>query len=1130
MAAEFSLTGDLPSDLTVLEASAGTGKTYTIEGLVARYVASGVPLRKLLVVTFTRAATAELRDRVRTRMLRIEAHLTAVLDGGLPGTDDEVARLLADPDDLTATAEHRDRLTEALADFDAATISTIHGFCQHVLAGVGLSGDLDRQATLIEDDRDVIEAVVDDLLVRRFAAGDTGDVRVTRSVLQTIARAVVNNPDAVIVPDPAGEPEAALRVELARAIVTEVEQRKRRFSLLSYNDLLTRLAKTLHDPHRGTAARQRLRDQYDVALIDEFQDTDPIQWDIFSSVFGQGRALVLIGDPKQAIYAFRGADVYAYLRASYGREPQTLRTNWRSDQRLLDALNVVFAGAELGHERIPYRQVEAAPQHREPRLLGAPSQAALRLRLARRDDGYRTTKGGFIVTEQAREHIARDVAVQAVELLSSGADIVDRAAGGTEEAHQVRPADIAVLVRSNAEAALVQRMLHSADVPAVINGVGSVFATAAATDWLRLLEALEQPSSGSRARTVALTPFLGWSANQADQADDAAWDGVHAKLRWWAGILRDHSVASLLQTILAQEGLPERLLAQSEGERYLTDLEHVGELLHAAAISEELGASAIPGWLRQRVRESTEDVEADEQARRLESDAQAVQVLTVHRSKGLEWPVVFAPYLWSTKSNNDGGVPVFHDENRGHRRAADVGGDSEPSFSEHRATARDEARGEELRLVYVALTRARHQAVVWWMPCPYASDAPLSRLLLCRNSRTGNVLNAGKFRLRDDDGTRADLDALAGRTGGAMVVESLPRQLPEISWAGADEDPQQLAAAPFGRPLDLRWRRTSYSALTRPAHDAAHAVGSEPDEAVTDDEVLPPGEIVVASSAADESALRAVPSLLADMRGGADVGTFVHAVFEHADFAADDLQAEIAKHVVEQRARRDVELGDEAMVVDGLVQAIRTPLGPLVGDVALRDIVMRDRIDEMAFELPLVGGAAPTGGLAIADIAAVLRRHVAPGDPLDGYADVLEDPIFASGIRGYLNGSIDAVLRTPQGMAVVDYKTNWLGVDDEPLSAWHYTPDALGAAMQRAHYPLQALLYVVALHRYLRWRMPQYAPDKDLAGVLYLFVRGMTGPDVPRVHGQPCGVFSWRPPTQLVTELSDLLDRGAVAA
>jgi len=1143
---DFDPLADLPRGVTVLEASAGTGKTYTIEGLAARYVAERFPLRRLLVVTFTRAATAELRDRVRTRMVRVAEHLGAVLDGAGRQSDDAVAGYLAGVGTgvgIDVVRERHRRLTEALSDFDAATISTIHGFCQQVLAGVGLTGDLDRQATLIEDERDVIDAVVDDVLVERFASVD-GDVVVARSALRKIAKALIDNPDAVIVPDAAEEPEVAIRVELARRVRTEIDERKRRFRLLSYSDLLVRLADTLADPTRGPAARERLRSQYDVALIDEFQDTDPVQWDILSRVFasngdgGSGRALVLIGDPKQAIYSFRGADVYAYLKASRGRDPFTLQTNWRSDQGLLDAYNVVFAGAQLGHEQIPYRRVDAAPGHEQPRLVGAPVEAPLRLRIARTDDGHRVYKGS-VVANAARAHVARDVAVQAVELLDSPAELIDRGPDGKERSprRRVRPKDIAVLVRSNAEAALVQKELHKAGVPAVINGVGSVFATSAATEWLRLLEALEQPTSVSRARTAALTVFLGWTGERlaAARTDPRAMDPVHEALLAWAAILRDRSVASLLQTIVAQQDLPKRVLGLPDGERHMTDIEHVAELLHAAVIGEELGPSALTGWLRERINEASDDLDAEERARRLESDAEAVQVLTVHRSKGLEYPVVFAPFLWSSNASREVPVPVFHDEDRGGDRSADVGGPQAPGFAEHKALHQDEAKGEELRLVYVALTRARHQAVVWWLPAAYANQAPLSRLLLCRNSRTGDVLNAGKFRLKNDDLTRADLDALAERTDGKMAIESIPFELPEAEWTGDVGGAVELDTARFDRSLDLRWRRTSYSAITRAAHDEPR-VGSEPDVEFTDDEALAPRAVVGAVADGDaatglEERLRGVPLPLAAMPGGVDVGTFVHGVFEDADFTAADLRGEL-KTVFEARGeKRAVDVGDPSVFLDGLVQVVQTPLGPLAEGVRLADIGASDRLAELDFEVPLVGGSAGRSErLTVAAIGRLLRSHLPGDDPVRAYAEKLFDRAFHADLRGYLAGSIDAVLRVGGKYLVVDYKTNKLSVPDEELSAWHYRPAALVSAMERGHYPLQALLYAVALHRYLRWRVRDYSAEHHLGGVLYLFVRGMVGADTPVVDGVPCGVFSWQPPAALVEALSDLIDAGEVAA
>jgi exodeoxyribonuclease V beta subunit len=255
---------------------------------------------------------------------------------------------------------------------------------------------------------------------------------------------------------------------------------------------------------------------------------------------------------------------------------------------------------------------------------------------------------------------------------------------------------------------------------------------------------------------------------------------------------------------------------------------------------------------------------------------------------------------------------------------------------------------------------------------------------------------------------------------------------------------------------------------------------------------------------------------------GVDFGTFVHTVLEATDFAAPDLDAELAERVAAALARRALDLGGEPdRVVQGLRAAILTPLGPVVEGLRLRDIARADRLDELEFELPLAGGDTPSGRLTLDAIAVALRQHLSADDPMAAYAARLEDPALRSQVRGFLTGSIDLVARigcppTPR-FAVVDYKTNWLGPAGEPLTLAHYRPDVLAEEMSRAHYGLQALLYTVALHRYLRWRLPGYAPDRHLTGVLYLFVRGMAGePDA--------GVFAWRPPGSLVEALSDVLD------
>jgi exodeoxyribonuclease V beta subunit len=417
----FSVCGPLPTAVTVLEASAGTGKTFTIAALAARYVAEGTPLDQILLVTFTRMATGELRDRVRERLVRTEQGLARYLAGAPPDDDDEVVALLSDGPADEVRVRHA-RLARALARFDAATIATTHGFCQEVLSGLGIVGDIETDMTFVEDPADLVEEVVDDLFVRRFHRH--GQPQFSRAEALLIARTAVDNPAARIEPEAAPDNSiAAMRVRFARAVCEEFEHRKRRMSLITYEDLLTRLKDTLAGPG-GEAAAARLRERYRVVLVDEFQDTDPVQWDIMRLAFGGGDvALVLIGDPKQAIYAFRGADVYAYLAAATTAEARaTLEINWRSDQSLIDAYDVMFGGATLGHEGIVYRKVRAAPANQLPGLSGAPEGAAVRVRVVHRDEPTikRTRGGGYASAPSVRDHIARDLAADLAGVLAGG--------------------------------------------------------------------------------------------------------------------------------------------------------------------------------------------------------------------------------------------------------------------------------------------------------------------------------------------------------------------------------------------------------------------------------------------------------------------------------------------------------------------------------------------------------------------------------------------------------------------------------------------------------------------------------------------------------------------------------------
>jgi exodeoxyribonuclease V beta subunit len=1128
----FDLLAEVPRGVTVLEASAGTGKTYTIAALATRFVAEGVPLEQMLLMTFTRMATGELRERVRERLSASERRLAGVLAGApLRSDGDALDRMLASGD-RAEIGLRRERLERALSSFDAATIETTHSFCREVLSELGTLGDLDPDVTLTEAVDDILADVVDDLYIRRFLK-EPGRPAIDRAQAGAIAAAAVRNADAVIYPmGDGGPPEVGMRKRLAEAVRVELTARKRALGVITYDDLLGQLLRALTGLN-GPAAIEMLRRRYSVVLIDEFQDTDPVQWEIISLAFGDRAArLVLIADPKQAIYAFRGADVFAYLTAARTATTRsTLAINYRSDACLLAGFDALFGGVRLGHPEIVYRQVSATAGHVGGRLRGAPSSAALRFRVLDRSR-VGLTRTGFADTSEAREAIAADVAADIVALLESGAEIEERdGEGGVVGTRPLACGDIAVLVDKHRNAASVQRELEAASVPAVIAGAGSVFATPAAGHWLTLLEALERPSSALRARTAALTPLVGWDAMALAEADPADSEALHQSLYRWSRGFTDDGLAAMTDAVMVQSGVAARLLARVGGERLVTDLQHVAELLHGATAEEQLGLSALTAWLRQRIDAAgTEGAHGDERTRRLDSDAAAVQVLTIHRSKGLEWPVVYCPYLWDTGRIPEEKTPVYF--HRDGERAVDVslGGSG---YEANRASHNAEERGEDLRLAYVALTRARHRTVVHWAGSWDCGNSPLSRLLFARRE-SGEIAVDGPRTPPDADAFAA-LEAVAARCSepGAVSVEWVAPTGLAVSWSAPAGAPGELAAARFARNLDTRWRRTSYSALTAIAHD--RRVSSEPEAPLLEDE--PAGEAAPGrgdagrGERAREAAATELP--LAPMAFGPAVGTLIHQALDLSDFAAPKLVPELALRLAEAAGPRGVALLEcpVGQVATGLATALSTPIAALDG-LSLAGVDRSDRLDELTFELPLSGGDRPAAGVnvTLSDLSALLARFIPANSPLAGYPARLADPLVAGVLRGYLTGSIDLALRVgdparPGGRAryaVVDYKTNWLAPPGEPLRAGDYRPAALALEMQRTHYLLQGLLYSVALHRFLRWRVPGYDPDRDLAGIHYLFLRGMTGDGAT-------GVFSWQLPTGLVPAVSDLLDGEPVA-
>ena len=473
----FDVCGPLPTGTTLLEASAGTGKTFTIAALTARYVAEGVAeLSQLMLVTFGNAASRELRDRVRERLVSAERGLRDA--AAARASEDDVLRLLAAVPD-GEVEQRRQRLARALAGFDDATIATTHSFCSQMLTGLGTAADTDPAATFRDDLDDLVREVVDDLYLRAYARAGADEPRMSHPQMLQLGRSAVSDRSAELVPAGAsglpGQRRAAVQ-----AVRDEVERRKRRLGLVDYDDWLALLRDALTDPVTGPVACARVRERYRVVLVDEFQDTDPVQWDVLRHAFDGSTTLVLIGDPKQAIYAFRGGDVTTYLAASaVATTRATLVRNWRSDAPLLDALQHLLGGAALGDPRIVVHPVEAACAG--TRLTGA--GASLRVRQVART-GHGPLSRGLPKVDPVRAAVAQDVAADLVGLLTGPARL---------PAARWRRATSRCWCAPTGRARWSARRSPGRACRRCWPAAGSVFATPSARSWLVLLEALEQP-------------------------------------------------------------------------------------------------------------------------------------------------------------------------------------------------------------------------------------------------------------------------------------------------------------------------------------------------------------------------------------------------------------------------------------------------------------------------------------------------------------------------------------------------------------------------------------------------------------------------------------------------------------
>jgi exodeoxyribonuclease V beta subunit len=1172
----------------LIEASAGTGKTYTIAGLYLRLLLGHGPVieegeeagqpsaherplsvTEILVVTFTEAATAELRGRIRARIH--EARL-AFLRG--ESGDPLLAQLLIEVEDHELAAR---RLLAAERQMDEAAVFTIHGFCQRMLKQNAFeSGALFETEFLTDDSQLRLQAVsdywraefypVDEALARavrqqwpspaallrdmsgwldnseleiRPALGDETLIERHREAMARIEAIkgqwlaqldeIRRQTEGQIklytgknyegwlgkITDWAQDPSTgyALPKELerfgqetleaklskgktlptlplftdiddllasrpgirdlilqraARVVRERMQLGKRQAHQLSFDDLLRDLDGALGS-QLGDRLCERIRASYRVAMIDEFQDTDPQQYRIFHRLYGgkQDTALLMIGDPKQAIYGFRGADIFTYIQARRNVSAHySLGRNYRSSAALVVAVNGLFERAKdpfIYEADIPFLPVEAQGKSKALQLDGQPAPVLHCWQLS----GQPTfNKGDY------QSKLARATAAEIHRLLSLARD--GRATLGEQP---VKAGDIAVLVRTGAEGRLVQQELARLAIASVyLSNRESVLAQVEAREILLILHACQNPSEERSLRAALATGLFDLDARALDTlaSDERAWESTVQEFMDYRKTWHRRGVLAMLRALLHRRNLASSLLASPYGERRLTNYLHLAELLQQAS-GELDGEYALLRWLGEAV--SRPNGQVAEQVLRLESERKLVQIVTIHKSKGLEYPLVFLPFICSHRAAE---TPLFHEVDGEHNRSVLDLTESEGSLAE----ADKERLAEDLRLLYVALTRGVY--ATWLGLAPVRSGNGKSEQTDLHHTAIGYLLQKGE--VGDASTLATALQELAQALPGVAVGEpSLTRPAP---LPAEEEQPGEPLVRHFGGRLERDWWISSYSGLAAQGNGHSKGVLANPG---FDDEVAPEAAASVLAEAGESAAPE--PSIFSFPKG-ARPGTLLHSLFETIDFQRAQGE-ELCTHIAALLAQDGF---DEswAPVLQLQVEAVLdTPLDTGFGEpVRLRDLSAERKQVELEFFLPMGRVTAPA-------LTALCQRH----DPLS--AD--NKPLSFATVQGMLKGFIDLVFEWQGRWYLLDYKSNHLG-----MSPADYGRPALERAMREHRYDLQYQLYSLALHRLLSLRLPGYDFDQHFGGVFYLFLRGMP-------QG---GVFHTRPSRELVLGLDKLFSEG----
>lgn len=1197
---EFDLLNSRLEGTNLIEASAGTGKTYTIAGLLLRLVLEkDISVSEILVVTYTEAATSELKDRVRKRLREaFEAF------SGSPTDDAFLNRLLEKhPDRISAAG----RLGYAINEFDQASIFTIHGFCMRALLDHAFASGMLFDTELVTSEELFIREIVQDFWRTRFYTTShlfynyTLEKKLNLEGLIGIVQKRSGNPAIEIIPEldspDCSAPEAdfrnkfdlaakawngakeeiagmlathpalnrnryressiplwvrsmdayfagecvsctpcegfekftpdtvraatkkgntppshplfeacgellqareklqqvydrkimGLKIELFNYVRNELEARKRRKNVLFFDDLLVKLERALSGP-QGNRLAEIIKGKFKAALIDEFQDTDSIQYAIFERVFGKpGSILFLIGDPKQAIYGFRGADIFTYMDASRKTESRfTLSGNWRSEPTLVSAINAVFSGNNnpFVYENIRFHPA-SVPEGKDQELLTLDGMQSppLQIWFLRTSE---ISPGKIIGKEKANELVAGAVAAEISHLLAMGRN--GRALIGEKP---IAEGDIAVLVRKHREADIVRDALAKCGVHSVLHDMGNLFESHEAREISRVLTSVANPSDERLLRAALVTDIIGIRGKEMDllSLDESGWDNWLAAFRDYHEKWARRGFFRMFRELLSKERVLPRLMGMPDGERRCTNILHLSEVLHKAGTEGGLNMSGLVKWLFIQMGEGSPMADNEHQLR-LESDVDAVRIVTVHKSKGLEYPIVFCPFAWAGSRINDSCFTFHRESPEGTALVLDLGSTEQ---ARHRTLAEKEALAENLRLLYVALTRAKNRCYAAWGKVNGAeTSAPAYLLHPGDSANTGSLpdsLQAG-FKNLDDEDILKDLEVLAERSPGTIQAAELPRPAQGIVDLPCKPS-SELNCRAFKGSINRSWKISSFSSLisNQPAR-AELADRDEPMDPATDTELREPIPVPASTD-------------IFSFPKGPVSGILLHEIFEKIDFASDDL-AGIAECVTTSLKAHGFDASWSEPVCGMVQKVLTTPLEPNDDAFTLSRVKSSDRLSELEFHFPLRWASEDK-------LRDVLTRFIDDSGNPRGQSS-LEHLRFQP-LEGFMKGFIDLVFRAGERFYIVDWKSNYLGSSVES-----YNQEALRKTISINAYNFQYALYTVAVHQYLKGRIPGYNYEPHFGGVYYLFVRGMDP-----AKGPMYGVYRDRPKLPFVEALCSAL-------